>query len=184
MKFRYYIRGFGAGLIVAAIILTIAGMVERNNDMLNDNSNNNTETQSAGSVIAFTSEASTEGSTQMQQTDSETSSETAAQEKTTAAETIQETTVAPTQTNPPTEKSTVKITTGDGSGEVEIVFKGVYTAVQAADILYDAGIIDNKTEFYTYMYTTGYDRKMRDGVYTLKPGDSYETIARIITQTR
>lgn len=183
MKFRYYIRGFGAGLIVAAIILTIAGMVERNNDMLNDNSNNNTETQSAGSVIAFTSEASTEGSTQMQQTDSETSSETAAQE-TTAAETIQETTVAPTQTNPPTEKSTVKITTRDGSGEVEIVFKGVYTAVQAADILYDAGIIDNKTEFYTYMYTTGYDRKMRDGVYTLKPGDSYETIARIITQTR
>ena len=183
MKFRYYIRGFGAGLIVAAIILTIAGMVERNNDMLNNNSNNNTETQSAGSVIAFTSEASTEGSTQMQQTDSETSSETAAQE-TTAAETIQETTVAPTQTNPPTEKSTVKITTGDGSGEVEIVFKGVYTAVQAADVLYDAGIIDNKTEFYTYMYTTGYDRKMRDGVYTLKPGDSYETIARIITQTR
>lgn len=183
MKFRYYIRGFGAGLIVAAIILTIAGMVERNNDMLNNNSNNNIETQSAGSVIAFTSEASTEGSTQMQQTDSETSSETVAQE-TTAAETIQETTVAPTQTNPPTEKSTVKITTGDGSGEVEIVFKGVYTAVQAADILYDAGIIDNKTEFYTYMYTTGYDRKMRDGVYTLKPGDSYETIARIITQTR
>lgn len=183
MKFRYYIRGFGAGLIVAAIILTIAGMVERNNDMLNNNSNNNTETQSAGSVIAFTSEASTEGSTQMQQTDSETSSETDEQE-TIAAETIQETTVAPTQTNPPTEKSTVKITTGDGSGEVEIVFKGVHTAVQAADILYDAGIIDNKTEFYTYMYTTGYDRKMRDGVYTLKPGDSYETIARIITQTR
>ena len=183
MKFRYYIRGFGAGLIVAAIILTIAGMVERNNDMLNNNSNNNTETQSAGSVIAFTSEASTEGSTQMQQTDSETSSETDAQE-TIVAETIQETTVAPTQTNPPTEKSTVKITTGDGSGEVEIVFKGVYTAVQAADVLYDAGIIDNKTEFYTYMYTTGYDRKMRDGVYTLKPGDSYETIARIITQTR
>ena len=166
MKFRYYIRGFGAGLIVAAIILTIAGMVERNNDMLNNNSNNNTETQSAGSVIAFTSEASTEGSTQMQQTDSETSSETDAQETIAA------------------EKSTVKITTGDGSGEVEIVFKGVHTAVQAADILYDAGIIDNKTEFYTYMYTTGYDRKMRDGVYTLKPGDSYETIARIITQTR
>ena len=119
----------------------------------------------------------------MQQTDSETSSETDAQE-TIAAETIQETTVAPTQTNPPTEKSTVKITTGDGSGEVEIVFKCVHTAAQAADILYDAGIIDNKTELDTYMYTTGYDRKMRDGVYTLKPGDSYETIARIITQTR
>ena len=31
MKFRYYIRGFGAGLIVAAAVLLIAGMIEKNN---------------------------------------------------------------------------------------------------------------------------------------------------------
>lgn len=29
MKFRYYIRGFGAGLIVATAVLLIAGMIER-----------------------------------------------------------------------------------------------------------------------------------------------------------
>ena len=58
-----------------------------------------------------------------------------------------------------TQRPTVRITTGDGSGETELIFSGVYTAAQAADILFDAGIITDKTEFYTYMYTTGYDKK-------------------------
>ena len=34
MKFRYYIRGFGAGLIVAAAVLLIAGMIEKNNNYI------------------------------------------------------------------------------------------------------------------------------------------------------
>ena len=34
MKFRYYIRGFGAGLIVATAVLLIAGMIEKNNNCL------------------------------------------------------------------------------------------------------------------------------------------------------
>ena len=51
MKFRYYIRGFGAGLIVAAAVLLIAGMIEKNNNYI---VSDNKETQSSGSVIAFT----------------------------------------------------------------------------------------------------------------------------------
>lgn len=34
MKFRYYIRGFGAGLIVATAVLLIAGMIEKNNNYI------------------------------------------------------------------------------------------------------------------------------------------------------
>ena len=37
MKFRYYIRGFGAGLIVAAAVLLIAGMIEKNNKVKDNN---------------------------------------------------------------------------------------------------------------------------------------------------
>ena len=54
MKFRYYIRGFGAGLIVAAAVLLIAGMIEKNNNYI---VSDNKETQSCGSVIAFTKES-------------------------------------------------------------------------------------------------------------------------------
>ena len=34
MKFKYYMRGFGAGLIAATIILMIAGKVDDNNKSL------------------------------------------------------------------------------------------------------------------------------------------------------
>ena len=54
MKFRYYIRGFGAGLIVAAAVFLIAGMIEKNNNYI---VSDNKETQSSGSVIAFTTES-------------------------------------------------------------------------------------------------------------------------------
>lgn len=179
MKFKYYMRGFGAGLIAATIILMIAGKIDNNNKSL---AANNKEPDSTGSVIAFTTENPAEDKSQ---SETESQTETQKQENTGVKETtMSETRAAQAATEGTTQRPTVKITTGDGSGEVELVFSGVYTAAQAADILFNAGIIDNKTEFYTYMYTSGYDRKMRDGTYRLKPGDSYETIAKIITQTK
>ena len=54
MRFRYYIRGFGAGLIVATAVLLIAGMIEKNHNYI---VSDNIETQSRGSVTAFTKES-------------------------------------------------------------------------------------------------------------------------------
>lgn len=184
MKFRYYMRGFGAGLIVAVIVLMIAGRIQKNN---NDYAavSGNKETEQAGSVIAYTTDASTEGDTSSEeQTESQT--DVKETEKETEKETAKETVTA---TEKQSEESTttrpaVSISSGNGDEGTEIVFSGVYTAAQAADILFDAGIISDKTEFYTYMYTSGYDRKMKDGTYYLKAGDSYETIAKIITQSK
>ncbi|MBP7907021.1 MAG: hypothetical protein KAZ41_00325, partial [Lachnospira sp.] len=81
------------------------------------------------------------------------------------------------------QRPTASIVIGDGSGLVQIEFKGVGTASEAADILYSAGIIEDKLAFYTYMDISGYAVRIRDGEYSLKPGDSYETIARTITQS-
>ena len=61
MKFKYYMRGFGAGLIAATIILMIAGKVDDNNKSL---SADKKQTDSTGSVIAFTTESSTEDKSQ------------------------------------------------------------------------------------------------------------------------
>ncbi len=184
MKFRYYMRGFGAGLIVAVIVLMIAGRIQKNN---NDYAavSGNKETEQSGSVIAYTTDASTEENTSSEeQTESQT--DVKETEKETEKETAKETVTA---TEKQSEESTttrpvVSITSGNGDEGTEIVFSGVYTAAQAADILFDAGIISDKTEFYTYMYTSGYDRKMKDGTYHLKAGDSYETIAKTITQSK
>lgn len=178
MKFRYYMRGFGAGLIVAAVVLLVAGGIEKNNNSL---VSNNGETQSSGSVIAFTTE-----SADNKEKETESASETSASETTQSnKETTQgnkETTTAG-QRETESQRPTASIVIGDGSGEVKIEFKGVGTASEAADILYSAGIIEDKMAFYTYMDISGYAVRIRDGEYSLKPGDSYETIARTITQS-
>ena len=161
MKFRYYIRGFGAGLIVAAAVLLIAGMIEKNNNYI---VSDNKETQSSGSVIAFTTESTDNKEKETQKVNKETT-----------------TTVVARETE--SQRPTASIVIGDGSGLVQIEFKGVGTASEAADILYSAGIIEDKLAFYTYMDISGYAVRIRDGEYSLKPGDSYETIARTITQS-
>lgn len=172
MKFRYYIRGFGAGLIVAAAVLLIAGMIEKNNNYI---ASDNKETQSSGSVIAFTTESADNKEKETQKTTGKSDEETTQGNK--------ETATAATERETESQRPTASIVIGDGSGEVKIEFKGVGTASEAADILYSAGIIEDKLAFYTYMDISGYAVRIRDGEYSLKPGDSYETIARTITQS-
>ena len=171
MKFRYYIRGFGAGLIVATAVLLIAGMIEKNNNYI---VSDNKETQSSGSVIAFTTESTDNKEKETQKTTGKSDEETTQVKETTTAVVARET---------ESQRPTASIVIGDGSGLVQIEFKGVGTASEAADILYSAGIIEDKLAFYTYMDISGYAVRIRDGEYSLKPGDSYETIARTITQS-
>ena len=168
MKFRYYIRGFGAGLIVAAAVLLIAGMIEKNNNYI---VSDNKETQSSGSVIAFTTESTDNKEKETQKATGKSDEETTQVNKETTTTVVAR------------ERPTASIVIGDGSGLVQIEFKGVGTASEAADILYSAGIIEDKLAFYTYMDISGYAVRIRDGEYSLKPGDSYETIARTITQS-
>ena len=162
MKFRYYIRGFGAGLIVAAAVLLIAGMIEKNNNYI---VSDNKETQSSGSVIAFTTESTDNKEKETQKATGKSDEETTQVNKETT------TTVVARETE--SQRPTASIVIGDGSGLVQIEFKGVGTASEAAD----------KLAFYTYMDISGYAVRIRDGEYSLKPGDSYETIARTITQS-
>ena len=135
----------------------------------------NNETQSSGSVIAFTTESTDNKEKETQKATGKSDEETTQVNKETT------TTVVARETE--SQRPTASIVIGDGSGLVQIEFKGVGTASEAADILYSAGIIEDKLAFYTYMDISGYAVRIRDGEYSLKPGDSYETIARTITQS-
>lgn len=191
MKFKYYMRGFGTGLIAATIILMIAGKTGNNNLHAADSR----ETETAGSVIAFTTQSPSETATTTEAAAETTKAEETI--KTAEASTTVESTraIETTKTVESTKAESTKVvenTTGNSvvsaaaggeDGELEVVFSEVHTASQAVDILYDAGIIADKEEFSSYMEESGYDRKIRDGIYQLKPGDSYEAIAQTITQT-
>ena len=108
MKFRYYIRGFGAGLIVATAVLLIAGMIEKNNNYI---VSDNKETQSSGSVIAFTTESTDNKEKETQKTTGKSDEETTQVNK--------ETTTAVVARETESQRPTASIVIGDGSGLVQ-----------------------------------------------------------------
>lgn len=171
MKFKYYIRGFGVGVIVSTIIFTIAfNMGSSSKKEVSDNN----ET-SSGSIIAFTKEESTQETFEQSISESVTESETQSQTET----------ATESKTESKTEEKTSTGSSRPQKGTaVSVHFYGVTTAYMASDLLYEAGIIDDKDAFFDYMHKTGYSTRMRDGDYTILAGDSYENIAKIITQSR
>ena len=185
MKLKYYLRGLGIGLIVTTLILTISNH-QRNTTSANDHN----QTETTGSVLAYTTQAATqENSTE--QADNQNDKESAdAQKDSTESGTKQAdgSNKEDASSNTTAEKSTESNKTTDLSGQngdsVTVTIKDAYYSAIAADILYKEGIIDDKTEFNSYLSTSGYATKIKDGEYTLKKGDSYENIAKIITRTK
>lgn len=191
MNLKYYLRGLGIGLIVTTVILAVADNI---NDSTPDRLSDAQQPTTIGSVIAY-------------DRDNKNSEETtAAEENTTAQDIAQEQTTAheePVTTQPVTEPATEPATTqaatepattqaatqqtsqAQAAGDsVTIIVKDVYYGTQAADILYGAGLIEDRSDFIEYLTTSGYGTKIQEGTYTIPKGTDYETICRIITKAR
>jgi len=65
---------------------------------------------------------------------------------------------------------------------VTIDFKEVSYGSEAAKALYDAGVISDQEEFENYLREHDYDTKIKDGIYTLTKGDTFENLAKTITK--
>lgn len=180
MNLKYYLRGLGIGLIVTTIILTISNNVGSASNKNSGVGSQVPQEPTSGSVIAFdrqtTTESTTEPSTEAVTQPAEQETTTAAQQVTSEAatqQTTQEVTRATTQA--------VAASASDGN-EVRVVIKDVYYGTQAADILYDAGLITDKNEFVQYLISTGYGTKIQEGVYSIPKGSSYEAICQAISR--
>lgn len=185
MKFRYYLRGLGAGMIITAIILMIAGEVNGVNTSKGYDGNEGSKAE--GSVIAYTTE-SDNGESTSEETGKETTTESLAATKEEATKTTETagTTQPIVETTAKQETTTATATAGtvNSNGKVQVYIKDVYYAYQAGDILYNAGVISDKAAFNNYMNTSVYATKIKEGMYEITPGESYENIAKIITQSK
>lgn len=211
MKFKYYIRGLGTGLIITTCILMISRLMGTTASTID----NSQETSSVPSIIAIkdgtddstesetydstsqsdsgetdgtsdTSDATTDAVTSST-SDMTTTTEATSQATTDITETVtKETTTAAQATSQATSAiaETLTSVSTSAAAEVTVVFSGVTTAYKAADILINAGLISDKNEFVLYMYNNGYDSKMQDGTYTIAQGATIETIAKTITRSK
>lgn len=166
MKLKYYLRGLGIGLIITTVMLTISNNVRTANAQFEEKLAQN---ETTGSVIAFTTAAA------------QTEPETTSSDQTASSDEVEATTVS---TVAATQEQTDAQTPPPAGEKVTITLKDIYYATQAADLLYEAGVITDRGEFIQYMQDSGYATRIKEGAYEIAVGESYENIAKMITRTK
>jgi hypothetical protein len=179
MRFKYYIRGLGAGIVLTTIVLTVSDNIRNSGTEANNKTTE--QTTSAGSALAYTTttaatQNATENTTSAQQTETTGIAESA----TTEAVTVATGEVSSAATS---NEVTMAAQQAESGKAVSITIKNVYYSAQAADILYNAGLIDDRSAFNSYMQNSGYATKIKEGNYSITKGASFEEIAQIITKT-
>lgn len=85
----------------------------------------------------------------------------------------------PTPTRKP--RPTKKPVSADGS--IQFKVRGGLLSSTVAREMREAGVISNDKKFDEYLEKNGYAKKIREGKYNIPKGASYEQIARIITRS-
>lgn len=175
MKFKYYLRGLGVGIIFTTLVMSISCVIHNNNlsdeeiiekaielGMVMPESQSESESGASGGDDSSESDGDSES-----EDDSETEYETQIESE------RESETESESETNQTVHIETVQyilhINSGDSSWAI-------------AKELYKNGMIDSQTAFSKYMSENGYAKRLKAGTYTITKGMTYEEIAEMITR--
>ena len=192
MKWKYFLRGLGAGILIATLVLCVAYR-KGNQDSLSVVQ----QAKKLGMVFPEGTQPPAddiiEATKQPEQSEepavTEEPKETTA-EKPESKEKTSETkepakTKKPAETEKPkTTKASQKKTKKKSSDQAETIrfhLRDASSSISAARQLEDAGLISSAAKFDSYMQDHGYSPKVRAGDYRIPKDASYEQIAKIIT---
>ena len=193
MKFKYYLRGFGVGVIFATVVLMFAFALHDNKPtgVVNSSGNaikkeNITTTKSKEEISKDTTEAVKETTSEI-----ETTLENVTPETTITTSDISTPEVSTEETSMPETPEIVEETTPDttvvntpaSTGEiVTLVITSGMTSNRASDILQELGVVESGYDLNMFLYNNGYESKLRVGSFEIPKGASYQEIADIITR--
>ena len=201
MKAKYYLRGLGIGVIVAVVIMGVTqdgrketlsdreimeraaelGMVEAGGSLADMAEAATQEEKEEEALTAQMPGNEVEGKPSEESTEAPTEKPT----ETPTEKPTETPTETPTEKPTETPKATAEETPSKASsGTVLIEVKsgdGSYTICQK---LVEKGLITSATEFDNYLYTGGYDRKLRAGSFEIPEGAQPEEIAKILCGMR
>lgn len=192
MKRKYYLRGVGAGILFATIVLVTAysisnggrmtdqevmkraeelGMVKAESVLDNldkpasrTGTEENTSTEEPSTNPPSTKDGSTEkASTEEPSTEEPSTNRTNSEENT-------EDTEEPSTADSSSSGRTVTFTVVSGMSSWNV-----------ATILQDQGVIADASDFDNYLETNGYSSRIATGEYSVTVGMDYESIAKLIT---
>lgn len=209
MKLKYFLRGFGLGILFTTIMLAISfylkasdgsvmtdaqiieqakklGMVEK--ESITEENSSSGEEQNIPETSEQESEDLTESSSLEEEStkETETSSqvlqtESVSQEMTTE-ETTTEETITEVSTAAPEETTTQiqEIESDSGTEKVMITIKSGMSSEDIAIILQEKGVITDASEFNRYLVLNKYANKMQVGTYEIPFGVDYKKLAEIL----
>ena len=206
MKFKYFLRGLGTGIIFTSIICLVAfqnaevgnisdkEVIERAKELglvENKESVKDTFASEKEKDDKTVSEKQTKGTevTEAQSSEASVPKTELTEKQTTEKNTTEKQTEEKTTEEKITEKSTVeKGTTEQAITEnitenktVTITIKGGSTSYPVCQKLQELGVIQDATDFDNYLIKNGYANRIRVGTHTLTIGMNYEEIAIAIS---
>ncbi|MBR1597437.1 MAG: hypothetical protein IJ661_00830 [Lachnospiraceae bacterium] len=210
MKFKYYLRGIGIGIIFASIIFLVAyndskpsglsdneiierakelGMVEANDPINKLIDNKSTENTSAEKSDNITESTMTSENTTEKKNDTEASTENST-ENTSEVNSANIKTDAGTNTeNETIEKTTEAASTEDNNSSkfaddnktYELSITRGMSSYPVSQELEKLGLIDDAAKFDDYLIENGYANRISVGTHKLTKGMDYHTIAELIS---
>ena len=181
MKLKYYLRGLGVGIVVTAVILTIA------NHLGNKMSDEDIIKRAAKLGMVMKEEESLFPPTEPESTTPEPTSPSPAEQGTTAVSPAEpETTTPEPTTRVPTEPETTTPVPAEPQTSGIVIHTATITVTSGmyseavSQKLEEAGIVKNWREFNEYLTSNGYSERLQTGTHSFNSEMGYNEIAEIL----
>ena len=171
MKWKFYLRGFGIGLIFATIAFMIAVAIHDNNQDKKCEKNESVTEAKVEKTTTENKESAKEITKVTETTKTKTEATTEATTEAPTEATTEATTEAATTAAPETQSATVKLTISNNMYSEDV-----------AVALQELGVITDSVDFDSYLENNNLASKLRTGEFEIPREASYGDIAAIITR--
>lgn len=180
MKFKYFLRGLGVGIVFASILFLTAYRDNLSSYKLTDD-----EIIKRAKSLGMVEADSKIGSLLNEHDNtSETVDDTKPEQETSVEPDTRKEATEITETTQPTEEQADSASgqTGENDGDsVEITIERGLSSYPVCQKLQELGIIESAEEFDTYLVKNGYADRMKVGTHKLTKGMDFKTIAETIS---
>ena len=181
MKLKYYLRGLGVGIVVTAVILTLA------NHLGNKMSDEDIIKRAAKLGMVMKEDESLFPPTEPETTTPEPTSPSPTEQDTTAVKPAEPETTTPESTTPvPTEPETTTPVPAEPQTSGVVIHTATITVTSGmyseavSQKLEEAGIVKNWREFNEYLTSNGYAERLQTGTHSFNSEMDFNEIAEIL----
>ena len=188
MKFKYYLRGIGIGVVVTTFIFMILISIHKNEERMDSASKNNMESKTVAAAEDDTEKKAQSDATpskQISKEDKDVEKDTRPKENTKPKEDAKPKADTGKDQNTETETQQTETeedeTENESSDKVRFEISGGEFSDVICRKLQDEGLISDAKEFNRFLIEKDYDNSILPGIYDIPKDATYEEIAVLLT---